>query len=269
METYEIILCYYLDMSKINALEALKRYELLKMQDLYQINTLHNINETVLKENGRPNKGWQGNVCERFVTRSTINPQDDIDLVDAEIKGTPLTVSKKGNFTVKEPLSITLSIKDIINNKFEDTKLFKKLSRMILCRYVARVNYHKSSLFLEAHDSDTIKSYQGFLKLAKNDFEVIKKIISTKTMSEIKKEYKTTANLPGDGATVKGRICNIFSFRPKAAFSKGKNFDDITRAFTVRASTIRDYFYDDNYLKMLSKDSKLIEKLKSLDLIRK
>jgi hypothetical protein len=83
-----------------------------------------------IENNGKKNKGWVGQTVEKLAGLSLSNSQSP-DGIDCELKTTTL-VSREGKWIPKETIKITqLNPKNILQESFETSVLWKKLSRLV------------------------------------------------------------------------------------------------------------------------------------------
>jgi DNA mismatch repair protein MutH len=187
--------------------EALRRIRLLSGKDLRPLADQYRV--TVWK-NGRKNKGWAGQVIERYLGL----PQNSLQAPDFgswELKVVPLRAGE-GNVRVKESMAITMiDAAEVVANKFEDSHLYDKLrSLIVVARIFENVEDTASILHSAAEfdlDNPTIR------KQVEADYEAIRQVI----------RLKGFAALTGDtGKYVQAR-------------TKGRGHGSTSRAFYARA----------------------------------
>src|SRR6266481_4038562 len=149
--------------------EALRRIRLLTGKDLRPLADRYGI---AVWKNGHKNKGWAGQVIERYLGL----PQNSLQAPDFgtwELKVVPLRKMPDGAVRVKESMAITmLEPAEVLANKFEDSHLYDKLRSMVV---VSRVWESKEELHSMLHaaaefDLDDPKIYDQ----VKDDYETIR-----------------------------------------------------------------------------------------------
>jgi len=160
---------------RLDRREALARIKRLAGEDLRPLADRYGI--TVWK-NGRKNKGWAGQVIERYLGL----PQNSLQAPDFgtwELKVVPLRRLPDGTVRVKESMAVTmLEPAEVIASKFEDSHLYDKLRSMIV---VARIfeNVQETTSILHSaakFDLDNPAIY----KQVKEDYEAIRQTIRSK-----------------------------------------------------------------------------------------
>jgi DNA mismatch repair protein MutH len=109
--------------------KALAKLKLLEGKDLRPLADEFRV--TVWKNN-RKNKGWAGEIIERYLELAA-NSRQGPDFGEWELKVVPLKLYR-GKLTVKETMAITMiSPSNVIATPFEHSHLLDKLQRMIVC----------------------------------------------------------------------------------------------------------------------------------------
>jgi len=81
------------------------------------------------------NKGATGLLLETIT--GIPHSSNALDCVDGELKTCPVRKNKKGHFTSKESIAITMMSKDaLMANEFETSKCFKKMESMLIVPYL-------------------------------------------------------------------------------------------------------------------------------------
>ena len=125
--------------------EAIRRINLLVGKDLRAMANEYKIS---VWDNGHENKGWAGQVIERYLGLPQ-NSRQAPDFGDWELKVVSLRKDADGNLRVKESMAITmLEPAEILANKFEDSHLYDKLRSMVV---VSRVWESKEELRSTLH----------------------------------------------------------------------------------------------------------------------
>lgn len=188
--------------------EALRRIKLLSGKDLRLLADQQRV--TVWK-NGRKNKGWAGQVIERYLGL----PQNSLQAPDFgswELKVVPLRRVAEGTMRVKESMAITMIVPgEVVANTFEDSHLYDKLRSMIVVARVFENVEDTSSILHSAAEFDL--NNPSIRKQVEEDYEAIRAIIRAKGIDA----------LTGDtGKYVQAR-------------TKGPGHGSISRAFYARA----------------------------------
>jgi DNA mismatch repair protein MutH len=102
------------------------------IQQVYdKVVEIANIHHTLPKT---ANKGKPGNYLEELTGIPTSS--ECLDCTDGEVKVFPLKKIKKGDFTPKETIAVTMISKDTLkNDTFENSRCFKKMSKILYVPY--------------------------------------------------------------------------------------------------------------------------------------
>ncbi len=162
-------------------------------------------------KNGRKNKGWAGQVIERYLglaQNSLRSP--DFDLW--ELKVIPLHRAGDGTLRVKESMAITMiEPAEVVANKFVDSHLYDKVRSMMVVARIFESVAETSSILHSAAEFDL--DDPAIRKQVEHDYETIQGIIRTKGF----------AALTGDaGKYIQAR-------------TKGRGHGSTSRAFYARA----------------------------------
>jgi DNA mismatch repair protein MutH len=151
--------------------EALRRIRLLSGRDLRLLAEQYHV--TVWK-NGYKNKGWAGQVIERYLGL----PQNSLQAPDFdswELKVVPLAMGVEGTFLVKESMAITMiEPSEVVANRFQDSHLYDKLRSMIVVARITNVDDTISILHSAAEfdlDNPSIR------RQVETDYEAIREVI--------------------------------------------------------------------------------------------
>ena len=202
-------------MKNITRFEATQLLQKLIGQDLRKLADEHRI--TVFK-NGKFNKGWAGLTLEKAlgIGNNCIQASNG-DFW--ELKLIPLVKKPNGTWKVKETMAITMINPDNVSTKaFEESHLFNKMKKMIICGR-ERVDDNESSSKL----------------LYVNSFD----LLSTNFWQQIKEDYELVRN------TIKTRGFNVLTgkmgkfIQPR---TKGSGHGSNTRAFYARTSFLEIIF---------------------------
>jgi DNA mismatch repair endonuclease MutH len=188
--------------------EALRRIKLLSGKDLRPLADVYGI--TVWK-NGKKNKGWAGQVIERYLGLRQ-NSLQAPDFGSWELKVVPLRSAADGTVSVKESMAVTMiEPTEVLANKFEDSHLYDKLRSMIVVARIFENVEDDSSVLHSAAEFDL--DNPSIRKQVNDDYEAIREIIRVKGI----------AALTGDtGRYVQAR-------------TKGRGHGSTSRAFYARA----------------------------------
>jgi len=188
--------------------EALARIRLLSGTDLRPLADRYAI--TVWK-NGRKNKGWAGQVIERYLGL----PQNSLQAPDFglwELKVVPLVRTADGALRVKESMAITMiEPTEVLADRFGDSHLYDKLRSLIVVARIFENVQDTSSILHSAAEFDL--DNPAIRKQVESDYEAIREVIRTKGFDA----------LTGDtGKYVQAR-------------TKGRGHGSTSRAFYARA----------------------------------
>jgi DNA mismatch repair protein MutH len=160
---------------KLPRAEALRRIRLLSGKDLRPMADRFGI--TVWK-NGKKNKGWAGQVIERYLGLRQ-NSRQAADFGSWELKVIPLRRSVDGTVRVKESMAITMiEPAEIVGNRFTDSHLYDKLRSLIVVARIFENVEDASSILHSAAEFDL--DNPSIRKQVEEDYETIRAIIRTK-----------------------------------------------------------------------------------------
>lgn len=162
-------------------------------------------------KNGKKNKGWAGQVIERYLGLRQ-NSLQAPDFGSWELKVVPLTRAADGTVRVKESMAITMiEPAEVLANRFEDSHLYDKLRSLIVVARIFENVEDTSSLLHSAAEFDL--DNPSIRKQVEDDYEAIRTIIRAKGIDA----------LTGDtGKYVQAR-------------TKGRGHGSTSRAFYARA----------------------------------
>src|SRR5206468_12846309 len=128
--------------------------------------------------NSRENKGWAGQVIERYLGLPQ-NSRQTPDFGDWELKVVPLRKDASGNLRVKESMAITmLEPAEVVANNFEDSHLYDKLRSMIAVARIFENVEDTASVLHSAAEFDL--DNPSIRKQVEADYEAIREIIRSK-----------------------------------------------------------------------------------------
>jgi DNA mismatch repair protein MutH len=158
---------------------ALKRLKELIGHDLRPLADKYGI--TVWK-NGKPNKGWAGQVLERYLGLP-INSSRSPNFGSWELKQGSLKRLKSGEIKVKETLQITMIDEvHVLANPFEQSHLLTKLKKGVLCVRMFESDSERAILMKVAtFDLDDPKIYNQ----VRADYEEVRETIRKKSFKAL------------------------------------------------------------------------------------
>ena len=131
---------FFITTQSLDRKEAIRRINLIVGKDLRAMADEYKI---AVWRNSRENKGWAGQVIERYLGLPQ-NSRQAPDFGDWELKVVPLRKDTSGNLRVKESMAITmLEPAEVVANNFEASHLYDKLRSMVV---VSRVWESKEEL---------------------------------------------------------------------------------------------------------------------------
>ena len=136
---------FFITTQSLDRKEAIRRINLIVGKDLRALADEYKI---PVWKNSRENKGWAGQVIERYLGLPQ-NSRQAPDFGDWELKVVSLRKDADGNLHVKESMAITmLEPAEVVANKFEDSHLYDKLRSMVV---VSRIYESKEELHSILH----------------------------------------------------------------------------------------------------------------------
>ena len=158
-------------MKHITRFEATKELQKMIGSDLRKLANKHRI--TVFKE-GKFNKGWAGLTLEKELgIGNNCMPASNGDFW--ELKLVPL-INKNGKWKVKETMAITMINPDeVVATPFENSHLFNKMRKMIICGRERLDSSESSSKLLYVNSFDLLST--NYWRQIKEDYEATRKAI--------------------------------------------------------------------------------------------
>lgn len=191
---------FFITTQSLDRKEAIRRINLIVGKDL---RAMANEYQIAVWNNGHENKGWAGQVIERYLGLPQ-NSRQAPDFGDWELKVVPLRKDADGNLRVKESMAITmLEPAEVLANKFEDSHLYDKLRSMVV---VSRVWESKEEMHSTLHaaaefDLDNPKIRQQVV----SDYELIRAEIRAhgidSVTGDLGKLVQARTKGPGHGST--------------------------------------------------------------------
>ncbi|MDE2951006.1 MAG: MutH/Sau3AI family endonuclease [Chloroflexota bacterium] len=196
--------------------EAIRRLQLLKGEDLHKVGECHGIYATV---NGRQNKGWAGQVCERHLGLP-LNSARSPNFGSWELKVVPLKYLKNGALVFKETMAICMIDKvEVARNDFYASHLLRKLSKMVVVARTVESDYTEPSYV----------------------YKVIDFVLSEELYEHIEKDYDEVRSVIRDPRRgfdcLTGRMGVLVQPR-----TKGPGHGSQSRAFYARKELLREIF---------------------------
>lgn len=166
-------------MKNITRFQATQLIQNLIGDDLRILAEEHNV--TVFKDN-KLNKGWAGQTLERAIglgNNCTQASNGDY----WELKVIPI-VNKNGVWKIKETMAITMiNPDDVLSKTFEESHLFDKMKKMIICGRERVDNEESSSKLLYVNSFDLLTT--NFWQQIKQDYELVQNTIRSKGFSAL------------------------------------------------------------------------------------
>ncbi len=161
-------------MKEVTRFEATQKLQRLIGEDLRGLADEFGV--TVFKgENGKLNKGWAGLTLERAVGLGN-NAVQASNGDYWELKLVPLVSKKDGTWRVKETMAITMiNPEDVMEKPFEESHLFNKMQKMIICGRERVDNEESSSKLLYVNSFDLLST--NFWQQIKEDYEVVQEAL--------------------------------------------------------------------------------------------
>lgn len=156
-------------MKSITRFEATQFLQKLIGKDLRKLAEEYGI--TVFK-NGKLNKGWAGLTLEKALGIGNCCIQaSNGDFW--ELKLVPLVKLPNGKWKIKETMAITMiNPRDVLDKPFENSHLFDKMKKMIICGRERVDNQESSSKLLYVNSFDLLST--NFWQQIREDYELIR-----------------------------------------------------------------------------------------------
>src|ERR1043166_4346369 len=191
---------FFITTQSLERKEAIRRINLIVGKDLRALADEYKI---AVWRNSRENKGWAGQVIERYLGLPQ-NSRQAPDFGDWELKVVPLRKDASGNLHVKESMAITMiEPVEVLANKFEDSHLYDKLRSMVVVSRVWESAREEHSMLHAAaeFDLDDPKIYAQ----VRDDYETIRGQIRTHGIDSVTgalgKVVQARTKGPGHGST--------------------------------------------------------------------
>nr|VFK56685.1 MAG: DNA modification methylase [Candidatus Kentron sp. TUN]VFK63403.1 MAG: DNA modification methylase [Candidatus Kentron sp. TUN] len=171
-------------------------------------------NGIIVFKDGKLNKGWAGLTLEKALGIGN-NSRQTSDGDSWELKLVPL-VKKDEAWRVKETMAITMiNPDDVLEKPFEESHLFQKMKKMIICGRERKDKEESSSRLLYVNSFDLVSSRNHWNQI-KKDYELVRNTIKTEGFDSLT-----------------GRMGKFIQPR-----TKGSGHGSKTRAFYARVSFV-------------------------------
>jgi len=169
-----------IQMQKLDRREGLAKIKLLTGKDLRPLADHYGI---AVWKGGHKNKGWAGQVIERYLGL----PQNSLQAPDFgswELKVVPLRKMPDGSVRVKESMAITmLEPAEVLASSFEDSHLYDKLRSLIVVARLFESVADAVSILHSAAEFDL--DQPAIYKQVKDDYDQIRAIIRTRGIQSL------------------------------------------------------------------------------------
>jgi DNA mismatch repair protein MutH len=192
--------------------DALQKLGLLKGVD---IRSLASDYEVTVWKGDKINKGWFGHVIERYLGLP-INSSQSPNFGSWELKTVSMKTLKNGQIVPKETMAITMIDPfNVKNTPFEESHLFAKLQKMVICTRLFDSKLEEKSILLDVIEFDL--QNHALLSQIKSDYELVRQTI-------IKDGFEKLSGKMG-----------VF-IQPR---TKGAGHGSVSRAFYARTSLLK------------------------------
>lgn len=177
--------------------DAVEKLDKLVGQDLELLGQKYGI--TIKTPDGKINKGWVGQLCEKYLG-ADINSKQEPDFGDWELKSVYIKPLKRGGYSFKETLKITMIDPDeIVDTSFGNSHLYYKIKNMLV---VGRLVIDNVSTFKGAIN---VEPNEDSLNIIEEDYQLIKNTIKNKGFHSLTSRIGTYVQArtagPGNGST--------------------------------------------------------------------
>ena len=189
--------------------EALQRLSIIVGRDLRELADEYEV--TVFKDGGGKNKGWAGQVIEKYLGFSN-NSLQAPNAGSWELKLISLKYLKSGKLTVKETMQVTQFNPDNVRQTgFENSHLLAKLRHVVIGARIWESTQDEKSIFYGMTTFDLLDNLEVYNQM-KDDYNLVRETIRTRGFSALKS---------GMGKYIQPR-------------TKGRGHGSISRAFYAR-----------------------------------
>ena len=138
---------------------------------------------TIFSKNGGYNKGWPGQVVERYLG-GTINSSKKPDFGDWELKTTALEF-KNDEFKFKYPMSITMiNENNVRKSSFKNSGLFRKIRKMVIATTIWEDTYQTETIFYGSAIFDLYDNQHIYTQI-ESDYNLVRDKILNGEFSEL------------------------------------------------------------------------------------
>ena len=160
--------------------EALTKLTLLKGIDIRSLSAKY---EVTVWEGDKINKGWFGHTIERYLGLP-INSSQSPNFGSWELKTIPMKKLQNGKIVPKETMAITMIDPfNVKNTPFEESHLFAKLQKMVICTRLFDSKLEEKSILLDVIEFD-FQNHE-LLSQIKNDYELVRQTITNEGFEKL------------------------------------------------------------------------------------
>ena len=151
-------------------------------QDLRELADEYEV--TVFKDGGGKNKGWAGQVIEKYLGFSN-NTLQAPNAGSWELKLIPLKYKANGELTVKETMAVTMFKPDnVAQTNFEGSHLFAKLRQLVITARISENKQTEKSIFYGVTTFNLLDDLAIYNQI-KDDYNLVRETIRTKGFSAL------------------------------------------------------------------------------------
>ena len=190
--------------------EAIEKLSMIIGRDLRELADEYEV--TVFKENGGRNKGWAGQLIEKYLGFSN-NSLQAPNAGSWELKLISLKYLQNGKLTVKEPMQVTqLNPDKVSETDFEHSHLLVKLKHVVIGARIWESKQEEKSIFYGVTTFDLLDNLEVYNQI-KDDYNLVKEIIRTQGFSALNarmgKYIQPKTKGPGHGSTSRAFYARI------------------------------------------------------------
>lgn len=165
--------------------EAIQKLSRIIGQDLRELADEYEV--TVFKDGGGKNKGWAGQVIEKYLGFSN-NTLQAPNAGSWELKLIPLKYKVNGELTVKETMAVTMFNPDnVAQTNFESSHLLAKLRQLVIAARISENEQTEKSIFYGVTTFDLLDDLEIYNQI-KDDYNLVRETIRTQGFSALKSE---------------------------------------------------------------------------------
>lgn len=152
--------------------EAIQKLRLLAGKEFHDLAKEYDI--TVTSPSGKANKGWAGNVLERYLGLQ-LNSAQSPNFGSWELKCIPLKILSSGELAFKETMAITMiDSHNVINKSFSESHLLSKLRKAVVVTRTVGKHYLEPSFL---HSVFELELSGELYDMVEKDYEEIRQCI--------------------------------------------------------------------------------------------